>query len=354
MFKKTKVLSVGLAAALAVSGVASTNFGGSSNVKAASKELVIVSWGGALQEAHTKAFFKPFEKKYGVTIKIVSPPDYGKFKAMVQSKNVEWDVVDSDADFVPRAIKQNLLEPLDFKVIDKKDLDASLTTKYSVGSEIYAYGMAYDTEKFPKGKQPKTWKDFWNTKKFGGKRSLWKYAPGTLEAALLADGVSPKNLYPLDINRAFKSLDKLKKDVQVWWSTGAQPAQLLSDKEVTLAGAWNGRITTAKKQGAKEDMEFNQSILLADSWVIPKGAKNKSLAMKFIAFATSAKPQAELSKLIPYGPVNSKAYNYLSASVKESLATSTDKRKTQVMLDVNYWMDNYDKVNDRFQKWLLQ
>jgi len=316
--------------------------------------LVVVSWGGAMQDAQREVIYKTFETKYGVKVQDVSPTDYGKFKAMVDSKNVEWDVADVDADFVPRAVKGELLEPLDFKVIDKTSLEPDLTTDYSVGAEWFALAIGYSTKDYAKGKNPKTWPEFWNTKKFPGKRTLWKYAPGTLETALMADGVPIDKLYPLDVDRAFKSLDRIKKATQVWWTTGAQPAQLLTDNEVSLAAAWNGRITTAKIQGAAVDIDFGQSVLMADVWAVPKGTKHKDLAMKFIAWATAPEQQAAFAKLIPYGPVNGKAFDLLDAGVKAALPSSPDKRANQVILNVKYWFDNYDAINDRFQKWLLE
>ena len=102
-----------------------------------------------------------------------------------------------------------------------------------------------------------------------------------------ADGANPEEIYPIDVERALKSLDKIKDDV-VWWSSGAEPIQLLASGEVPLANAWNGRVVKAKEEGAPINIEYTGSIAAGDSWVIPKGAKNKDLAMKFIDFATSA------------------------------------------------------------------
>ncbi len=318
------------------------------------KELVIVSWGGALNDAERVAYFKPFEEKYGVKINEVTPTDYAKLKAMVLSGNVEWDIVNADSDFVPRGIKEDLIQKLDFNVIDKTDLDPALVTDYSVGAEMFAYAIAYNTEAYATGSQPKSWKEFWDTAAFPGKRTLWKWPIGTLEIALLADGVKPEEMYPLDVDRALKSLDKIKGETQVWWSSGAQPAQLLTDKEVALGAAWNGRITSAQQQGAKIEVEFNESVLLGDSYVVPKGAPHKDLAMKFIAFATQADTQAEFAKLIPYGPCNIKTYDSLDDKTKAALASSPDKRPKQLLIDVNWWAENFDSVNQKFNDWLLQ
>lgn len=317
------------------------------------KELVVVDWGGASSDAAKKAEYEPFEKANNVKITVVSPTDVGKLKAMVQNKNVEWDVVNSDTDVAIRMGKEGLLEKLDYNTIDKKDIYPELVTDYSIGQEIFLTNIGYNTELFPNGNHPKSWAEFWDTKKFPGARGLYKTPMSTLEAALLADGVKPDKLYPLDVDRALKSLDKIKKDVKVWWETGAQPPQLLSTKEIALANAWNGRISAAKAQGSKVDNEFNQAIIMSTSWVIPKGSPHKDLAMKFIAYVSKPEPQAEYSKLIDYSPTNKKALDLLPDDVKQRLGENGDSNN-RVILDAKYWAENFDKVNEKFNKWLLQ
>ncbi|WP_446897944.1 ABC transporter substrate-binding protein [Clostridium sp. LBM24168] len=319
------------------------------------KQLVIVDWGGAYSDARKKANYESFEKKYGVKIVVVNPTDYGKLKAMVQSGNVEWDVVNVDSDFSVRGGKQGLLEKLDYNVIKKDGIDSKFVNDYGIGSDTFDVSIGYNTNKFSKDNHPKTWAEFWDMNKFPGARSMWKYPLATLESALLADGVKPENLYPLDLDRAFKSLDKIKKDVKIWWTTGAQPPQALASGDVTAAAAWNGRIVTAKRQGSPEDVEYNQALVCGDSWVVPKGAKHKELAMKFIAYVSTPEQQAEFSKVIDYAPTNSKALDLLSEDRKKSIGRSkADDEKQQIVIDINWWADNYDSVDQRFQKWLIQ
>ncbi|MBU3113229.1 ABC transporter substrate-binding protein [Clostridium lacusfryxellense] len=318
-----------------------------------SKELVVVDWGGNYTDVSKKARYEPFEKKYNVTIKVVSPTDYGKFKAMVQSGNVEWDVVNVDADFAIRGVKNNLFEKLDYNVIKTDGVDKKFISDYGIASETFAVAISYNTDKFSESNHPKTWKDVWDTKKFPGARSFQKFAEGTLEAALLADGVEPDKLFPLDVDRAFASLDKIKPSVKSWWSAGAQAPQLLASGELSVAAAWSGRVLAAKTQGSPENVEYNQALIYADSWVVAKGSPNKDLAMKFINFCTTAETQAEFSKLVDYAPTNANALPLLSEELKTRLGQSTQSAK-QIVADVKWWADNYDAVDERFQKWLLK
>jgi putative spermidine/putrescine transport system substrate-binding protein len=358
MVKKIAVGFLGLLLSLSLAACGGSNgtkpAGQSEKPADAAKELVVVDWGGAMAEAHKKAIYEPFEKLHGIKITTVAPTDYGKLKAMVQSGSVDWDVVMVDSDFSIRGGKDNLLEKLDYNIINKDGVKKELVDDYGIGADVVSTAISYNTKTFPGDNHPRNWAEFWDTAKFPGKRSLYKYPTGVLEAALLADGVKPEQLYPLDVDRAFASLDKIKKDIKVWWTAGAQPAQLLANNEVTAAMAWNGRISTGKAQGAPIEVEYNQALLQGDSWVIPKGAPHKELAQKFIAYAVSPEAQAAFSTIIDYSPSNDKALDLLPKEVRERLGQTPEKAGNQVLVDIHWWVDNFDKVNERFQEWLLK
>jgi putative spermidine/putrescine transport system substrate-binding protein len=129
---------------------------------------------------------------------------------------------------------------------------------------------------------------------------------------------------------------------------------MLATGEITTAAAWSGRVLAAKKQGSPEDVDYNQALAYGDAWVVPKGAKNKELAMKFIDYATTAEAQAEFSKLVDYAPTNSKAVDLLPDDVKKRIGLTADSSNKKIVADVNWWAENYDKVNERFEKWLLK
>ncbi|MEC1747814.1 ABC transporter substrate-binding protein [Schinkia azotoformans] len=321
--------------------------------KKESKQLVVVDWGGTSSKAAQKAVYEPFEKKYGVNVVVVSPTDTGKLLAMVESGNVEWDIVNHDTDVALRLESQGLLEPLDYSIIKKDDVYPHLVTDYTIGLQLYFTNIAYNTELFS-GDHPKTWAEFWDTKKYPGSRSLYKNPMGTLESALLADGVKKEELYPLDVDRALKSLDKIKGDIKTWWDAGAQPPQLLATKEAAVAAAWNGRVSTAKAEGSKVENEFGEALMMSTSWIIPKGAPNKDLAQEFIAFAMEAEQQAAYSNLIDYAPTNMKALDLLSEEVKERLGQTEEKLSNQVVIDVKYWADHFEEINKKFNEWLLK
>ena len=158
-------------------------------------------------------------------------------------------------------------------------------------------------------KGPQSWADFWDVKKFPGKRAYRKGVAGALEPALMADGVPPNKVYevlsqPGGIERALKKIRELKPHIAVWWSSGAQHAQLMKDGEVDMTTGWNGRFDVVAKDGGKVAYTFNQALLDYDCFAVPKGAPNRDAAMKFLAEISKPAYQAEFTKYITYGPTN--------------------------------------------------
>ena len=138
-----------------------------------------------------------------------------------------------------------------------------------------------------------------------------------------------------------------------WWETGAVPPQLLTDKEVVMSSVWNGRMASLAKAGVPAAVSWNQGLSKRDCWAVPKGAKNRASAMKFIAFSTMPVPQARLSSLIPYGFVNDKSTGYMTEEQMEILPSAPAIRSQLVPYNYQWWVDNRDTVITRFNKWLL-
>ncbi len=319
----------------------------SAALPATAADLVFTSWGGTTQDAQTAAWAEPFASESGVNVLQDGPTDYGKIKAMVEAGNVSWDVVDVEGDYAAQAGKAGLLEPLDFTVIDRSKLDPRFVTDYSVGSFYYSFVIGCNKDAV--SECPKTWADLFDTAKYPGKRTFYKWsAPGVIEAALLADGVAPADLYPLDLDRAFKKLDTIKGDI-VWWSSGAQSQQMLASAETPFGSFWNGRLTALAESGVTVETSWDQNITAADSLVVPKGATNKAEAMKFIALATSAAPQAAMAAATGYAPINLDAPAEMDPKIRATLPDQ--QAATQINADMNYWAEHRDEIGERWYAW---
>jgi putative spermidine/putrescine transport system substrate-binding protein len=219
----------------------------------------------------------------------------------------------------------------------------------------YAQTYAYRTDVFKE--KPNSWADFWDTKKFPGPRSMPAGSGGLtpfLEAAVIASGVPMDKVYPMDIDKAYESLSKIKPSVVKWWEAGAIPAQMLNDKEAVMAVVWNGRVFAIQANGAPVETGWREGALRTDDWAVPKGAPNRVNAMKFTAFITMAVPQARIALLIPYGFVNNGAAEHISAERLKVLPTAPDFKKLMFVYNSLWWADNRDKVLEKWASWLLQ
>lgn len=313
----------------------------------AAADMVFTSWGGTTQDAQTRAWSDPFAAESGITVLQDGPTDYGKIKAMVEAGNVSWDVIDVEGDFGAQGGKAGFFEPLDFTVIDRSKLDPRFSDDYSVGAFYYSNVIGCNRDVV--AECPKTWTDLFDTAKFPGKRTFYKWsAPGVLEAALLADGVEPKNLYPLDLDRAFKKLDSIKSDI-IWWSSGAQGQQLLASGEVPFGHFWNGRLTALADTGVNLEISWDQNITAADRLVVPKGAKNKAEAMKYIAYATSAKAQADFAAATGYAPTNLDSGALMDPKARAALPDM--QSASQIDTDMTYWAAHRDAIGERWYAW---
>src|SRR4051794_3953238 len=311
----------------------------------------VCSYGGAFQAAQRQAYFKPFEELSGIKVVESEGPDIAKVKAMVDTGNVEYDVGEFDrASVINLSRKGDYWEPIDYSLFDADNIDAGFRAKESVAMLPYGQIIGYRTDAF-KGKEPKDNPDLWDVANFPGSRCLQAGSGGLepdLEVALMASGVPKEKVYPIDIDKAFASLAKIKPHVDKWWTAGAQPAQLLNDKEVTMATAWNGRIYTIQQNGAPVKAIWNNQLLRTDVWAIPKGAPNKENAQKFTAFITMATPQARLSYIIPYGFVNNKSAALMPPERLTQLPTAPDIKKDLLVYDTAWWADNRDAVLARW------
>jgi len=319
--------------------------------RAKTTSIVVASSGGKLEEAFTVAYYKPFTAKTGIEI-VSTTNTYSKLKAMVDAGAVEWDVAQIDSAAAATNAMLGLLEKLDYGVIDKTDLIDGVPHDNYIPCDVAAAVISWNTKNVKAAEAPQTWAELWDMKRFNGQRGFWKQPFQTMEIALMADGVTKDKLYPIDVERALKSLDRIKSQI-FWWSSGGQSAQILIDGDISAGMSWNGRVFDPKQAGAPVDFHFNQALFVADSWVIPRGSKNRQAAMDFIAFSLQAAPQAEFAKAIPYGPVNRKALALLDKQRLAFLPSSEENFPKGVFQNFDWWAENGQKTGERFNSWIL-
>jgi putative spermidine/putrescine transport system substrate-binding protein len=310
--------------------------------------LVYIGIGGATQEALRKALFQPFQAEFGIQVAEETGLSQERVQAEVQSGRPTIDLLTTSTNTYITLLNNNLLAPIDYKYFDPADLQSmpeSARLKFAVNSVYVGLVMAFSTAAFPDGKpQPQSWADFWDVKKFSGKRTLpycdvleggWPLP----EAALLADGVPRDKLYPLDIPRAVKKLTELAPHV-IWWRNTSQPGQYLVTQEAVMSMDSSGRNNALIDKGAPLKIVWNQARVEGDKWLVLRGAPNADNVMRFLAFAARPRVQAELARLIGYAPSNPRAYDFLDKTAAVKLPTYPENIKQAVLKDGDWWVAN--------------
>jgi putative spermidine/putrescine transport system substrate-binding protein len=315
---------------------------------AQAREIVVVNWGGDAVAAMTKAWAEPFNKTSALKALVDgSGPSSAKIKAMVESGKVTWDVVDRNLIAALELGRQNLLEKIDYSIVDKSKVRPEHAGEWGVGSYIYANVLAYQTDAFG-GRVPKTWADFYNLKDFPGKRTMRKHIDGQLETALLADGVAPDKLYPLDVKRALDKIKTIKKDV-IFWATGAESQQVFRDREVVMGSVFNTRALVSKKESnGKVDFHYNQASAWVGAWLVPKGAPGGKDVFRFMASSQDPAGQVELFKMLGNGPVNPAASALVPADMKAMDPGSAENYAMQVPADPEWYAANSATVLNQY------
>jgi putative spermidine/putrescine transport system substrate-binding protein len=321
---------------------------------AQTRTLYINSWGGSYTAAQEAAFFKPFTAATGIAIRTITPVSFGRVKAQVQSGRYEFDMTSVNSMLWLRAVRDGLAEPLDWNAIDRRKIpaDAIVADGHGIACNIQGTNLCYRADRFPHG-GPASWADFWNVEKFPGSRGLCiSDPPRTLIFALLADGVASDQLYPLDLDRAFRKLDALKPHIKVWWREGNQSQQLIRDGEVDMMSIWNARATELKQQGVPIELVWNGAVRSTSTWGVLRGAPNRRLAWELIEFACGAKQQAEFNTRLYYGPINPDAFARIPPEIARQLPTFAANAAVSVKEDDHWEVDRIANIEERFTQWV--
>lgn len=321
----------------------------------AAPDMVVVGYGGAGQKAQDVAFFQPFSAADGSKlIQSEYNGEMARIKVMVDTGSVDWDVVQIEGPDLMRGCDEGMYERLAWKTIGNADqLIPDAVQDCGSAALVWSVVIAYDTDKLAQA--PASWADFWDVKKIPGKRGLRKRAVYNLEFALLADGVKVEDVYsvlstPAGVDRAFAKLTELKPYIQ-WWEAGAQPAQWLASGDVVMTSTYSGRIAAAVQNGSRLGVVWPGSLYGMDYWAIIRGSRHVDQAQRFIAFTNQPDAQVKYVEQIPYGPTNTLAAARLDPKLAGWVPTSPQNLMGALPMNVPFWVDHGEELEERFNAW---
>jgi putative spermidine/putrescine transport system substrate-binding protein len=319
---------------------------------ARAEELVFASWGGAYQDAIRQAWLDPFAKASGVSITEDTGPEPAKIRAMVQTNSVAWDVVTAGGAGLMLGVQQGLFERITDEMVDQSQVIPGARNAYGVPSEIFSTLIGYSTKAYPNG-HPTSFADFWDVQRFPGKRTLPNKPATVLEAALIADGVAPAEIYPTlstaaGMDRALNKIRALRPHVAVWWGSGAQPVQALGSGDATMALGWNGRFQAGMDEGLPIAMAWEQSIPQVGYFMIVKGAPNREAAVKFLRFMSSAEAQSRFSQYVAYGPTRTDALAMIEPARLDRLPSTPQRLANALFMDIDWWAKHGQDAQEKY------
>lgn len=364
---KTKFTGTLIATAISL-GVAGT--------ATAAEELVVVSWGGAYTASQQKAYHDPYMAA-NPDIKIINDDSsnggVAKLRAMQEANNVTWDLVDLVAADAIRACDEGLVQEVDHDLLlaaapdgapATEDFGDLIVSPCFIPQIVYSTTFGYRTDMV--GDTPPTSiNDVFDLETYPGKRSLEKKAINNLEWALLADGVPAGEIYDAlstdeGVERAFAKLDTIKDQV-IWWEKGAQTPQLLADGEVVMGSTYNGRLfSVIEEEKQPVAMLWDWQIFDLDGWVIPVGSPHQEEVEKYLHFATDTQRLADQAAYISYGPARVSSatlvgdHAELGIDMAPHMPTNPKFAENTLLYNYEFWADNADDLNQRFNAWLNQ
>jgi putative spermidine/putrescine transport system substrate-binding protein len=329
-----------------------------SKARAEDNVVVFAGWGGTIIKSERAFYFDAFEKATGIKVIEVTDINLAKLKTMAETSNAEWDLVQSLGLWLPQTVASgSLWEPVDYAAVDTDGIPEALKQKWGVGVQTFASTLSYNTNSFPAGKGPTSWAELFDLSKFPGKRGMYNSPRETLEIALMADGVAADKLYPLDVERAFKRLDQIKKDI-VWWDKYPQGANLLASGEYAASLSSQDVVRELLAEDASTPLYqlWNPApagLMSTDFLSIPRGAKHKANAEKLMSWMLNAQHQADYAKTTHIGPSNAKALDMLDPQTREGLPTYHFQKGELISRNDVFWAENIVPLTERFNAWKL-
>ena len=216
--------------------------------------------------------------------------------------------------------------------------------------------IAYNTEVFPEG--PRNWADFWDVDRFPGPRGLpdtgdrdW-WVPAV---ALLADGVAPDALFPMDLDRAYAKLDEIRPHVGVWWRTGNQVQQIMRDNEVVMTLTYSGRALATIEDGAPWAQVWTDALRDTGYMAIMRDAPNVPGALAFIDFFfANAEGHPDFIREVRYATSSTLGLAMMPEEERSLYATAPENYTQLVHPDFVWIGENRDDLRDRWLNWITE
>ncbi|MFD3447463.1 spermidine/putrescine ABC transporter substrate-binding protein [Microbacteriaceae bacterium 4G12] len=311
------------------------------------EELNIYSWADNFNED----VIKDFEKKYNVKVNYDKYASNEEMLAKIQAGGAKYDLIQPSDYMVKTMTKLNLLEPIDKdKIPNLQNLVSTFQTppydpgnKYSIVYTWGVTGIAYN-KKYVK-EAPTSWADLWNPK-YKGRVALLNDSREVLGIGLKKNGFSNSTTNETEVKTAYDDLQKLLPNVLAFDTDNIK--QKMIAEEAWIGTVWSGDAAFIAKDNKDVDYVVPKEggTIWADTLAIPKNAKHKELAEKFINYLLDPKVSVKNYEAIGYSNPNEKAYPLHSKEYRDNhmiFLSKDELARTEWLVDVGDKLKVYDQ-----------
>jgi spermidine/putrescine-binding protein len=327
---------------------------------AQSREVIIATTAGLMERSLQEHFYRRFERDTGIRVRSVGielPDQWARAVAGARTGNVPFDIVTATPpDLVQH---RDILLPIDCNGMAGIRDNGLPGACYSHGIMRTggAMTLVWSTRAFPAGRGPQNWADFFDVAKFPGPRAL----PDTGDRewwvpvmALLADGVAPDALFPLDLDRAYRKLDTVKPQVAAWWRSGDQIMQIMRSGEAVMTVAYSSRSVPLARSG-EFDFTWNQAIRDVGNWAVLKNGPNTQNALRFIDFfVQNPEEHVEFSAKVSFDSNNRNAASLVPEAERKYRPSDPQNWSRMVIADYDWIAANRERMRERWLSWLTR
>ncbi|WP_246789557.1 extracellular solute-binding protein [Acetobacter nitrogenifigens] len=333
--------------------------------------LVVATLPGELKAAQTEALWRPFTRETRTVVDVVTwDGTLSQLRQRLRARKHDWSLALIEDTTLSVGCGQGLFLHTGNSPRDK-------TTGVSDGCGVHALSvdlaLTWDASKL---QTAPTWADFWDVARHPGKRGLRCDPRGTLEAALLSDGVPPGDIYatlatPEGVERAFKRLSQLRPYI-VWWSTPEEAARILTSGAALMGTAPTAEIlaANARSKSGPFGILWSPRLRVDYDWVIPAGSGTNTNQGKTLEDWATAPEQFQAMAIrypsapLPADPVATSGSSRKSgdqSSGTKDVATNVAPESAPVNdtppplpISSAFWRDHLPAIETRFDQWLAE
>ena len=328
-----------------------------------SNELYVYNWGEYIDES----VIEEFEEETGIDVIYDLFETNEEMYPVVEAGGVNYDVVCPSDYMIQKMAENDMLAELDYSNIPNlENIDPQYMAKaesfdpgnrYAVPYTWGTVGILYNTKRVEElGIQPPSkWSDLWDPA-YKGEILMQDSVRDAFMVALKSLGYSMNSTNEEELKEARDLLIAQKPLVQAYVID--QVRDKMIGGEAAAGVIYSGEMLFIQEEVAKQNLDYQLEYVIPeegtniwiDAWVIPKNAKNKENAEKWINFLCRPDIAKKNFEYITYATPNRAAKELLEPELQNNKALFPDTDKLENSEVFKYMGDTIDMIYNSLWK----